>query len=545
MLNQLTLTNFALIESADVDLAGGFHVITGETGAGKSLLLDALALLAGARSDAAFIRPGQTQYQITASVNTAQLSRSLIDWLSERDYEVDEILVRRQVSDQNRSRAWINGSPVALSELKELGNQLLVIGSQHAQFELLKPEYVADWFDRVAGIGALAAQTHEAGLIWQRAVRAASESAEAAASRKLRIELLTHELEELDQLLVHDYEQTERDHELLSNLESIASTTAGLVDLIEGDETGMQVLLGRAAKLAQTSSAAHTQAALEHLDAAAQSVAEALSELRSLDLDAVDISKLPALDQRLSDYHRLARKYAVRPDELSQLAEDRTLELKKLKDSEQAANQQDSDELLGDWQKLAAKLYAARKLKAPDIQNDLLDQLRPLSLPKAQIEISAQAPKATPVESEPTQVLFSANKGMTLKPLNLVASGGELSRLALIMQLMDAGFDERSLLVFDEIDSGLSGAAAQVMGELLKNIGKHRQIIAITHQAQVAAQADHHLLVEKTHAGEQTVSGVRRIEGEEQVRELARMAGGQNITAVTMAHARSLMSESP
>lgn len=547
MLTNITLSNFALAAQADVDFGAEFNVITGETGAGKSLLLDALSLCAGMRSDASMVRFGASKADIFCHFDIVG-KQQVQDWLQARalmDEASDEIIIRRQIADTGRSKAWLNGTPVSLSQLKELAAHLLHMHSQHAQQELLKPEQVLAWFDQVAQTQALAHQVKQAQQAYRQLQKQQNAAEEDAANRQMRIQLLAAQLEDVAPLAGVDYAELEIEYDKLSNFEAIAQDAAAILHLLDGDEVSAHNLLAQAQRTAGGQTETNFMAAAEHIAAASEQVREAIGVLSQYsEEDAPDPSHLAALDKKMADFHRLAKKYDTKPDAL--LAEAKQWqseydELTGVLDSSKAAHL--LSEAKQQFTTLAHELDAARQQQASKIAAGLLGLLKPLSLPEAQVEFEF-APLAEPSAqgASAMSLNFSANKGMALKPVHTQASGGELSRFALVMQVMNATQHNDALLVFDEIDVGISGGTAEIIGQLLRKLGANRQILAITHQAQVAAQAHQHLLVTKDHAGEQTQSHIQPLSDDDaRVSELARMAGGQAISQATIDHAKSLL----
>ena len=579
MLTSLTLQNFALINHHELSFYDGFNVITGETGAGKSLLLDALSLCIGGRADTSMVRHGKDHADIYAqfefavesngaSSHNANTAAAVHQWFESRDREFDgEVLIRRQLSSNGRSKAWLNGAPVSLTELKELGSMLVNIHSQHAQQALLKPSFVVEWLDSIAGLQPLANQTEQAYRTYQKLKRQAEEIAAKEAHRNDRIELLNSQLADISPLLAVDYEQIEAEHDELSNLEALMLEASHAVQLLDNDSDDPDTmdLLGKAIRLCENQSevSATFSQASESLYLAQQHVSEAVGLLADYaEQQLPDPERLEELNTLISLGHRLSRKHGLPAINLVEEAQVWQEELDNL------VNQPTSEvleaqinEAWQDFTALATELGEARQQVAPSISEKLVAQLQPLALPNARCEFVFTERAAENYNAQgkhDIELMFSANVGMPMQPLYKIASGGELSRMALVMQVLLATHNQPSnqtestdtdlsepMLVFDEVDVGISGGTAQVVGELLRQLGAHRQLLAITHQAQVAAQAHQHILVQKHHDTDegQTTSQINVIEDEAQVDELARMSGGVNITEVTREHARSLLAD--
>ncbi|MEN2751771.1 DNA repair protein RecN [Psychrobacter sp. FBL11] len=555
MLLSLTLYQFALIAEHELSMAEGFNVITGETGAGKSLLLDALSLCIGERADSAMVRHGAAHADIYAQFDVTN-NAVVSDWFTEHERSLDEpeILIRRQLSNSGRSKAWLNGTPVSLAELKSLGALLVNIHSQHAQQALLKPQFVVQWLDEMAKLTPLAAQTASSYQHYQQLKRQADEIASREAQRQDRIQLLQNQLADIAPLLAVDYHDVEAEHEELSNIEALMTEASHGLHLLDNDsdEPDVMTLLGQAIKLCdhQIGVSQTFGQASEQLHLAQQQITEVTALLSDYaEQQLPDPERLQTLDSLISLGHRLSRKHNLPANDLISEAHLWQQQL------EQLENEPSSDVLAAQiedaWQaylQLATKLNEQRSKAAPVVSEQLIQQLQPLALPNARCEF-VFTKKANPSLYNAQgcydiDLLFSANVGMPMQPLHKIASGGELSRMALVMQVLQATSADNNaakpMLVFDEVDVGISGGTAQVVGELLRSLGQTQQLLAITHQAQVAAQAHQHILVQKHH-NEQTQSELIILTKDAQVNELARMSGGVTITDVTRDHARSLL----
>ena len=557
MLVSLTLHQFALIAQHELSMAEGFNVITGETGAGKSLLLDALSLCVGERADSAMVRHGAAHADIYAQFDVENNS-VVTEWFAKNDraLEEPEVLIRRQLSNTGRSKAWLNGTPVSLAELKSLGTLLVNIHSQHAQQALLKPQFVVQWLDEMAQITPLAMQTAGSYQTYQQLKRRADEMASREAQRQDRIQLLQNQLSDIAPLLAVDYAEVEAEHEELSNIEALMQEASQGLHLLDNDtdEPDVMTLLGQAIKLCdhQLGVSQTFEQASEQLHLAQQQITEVTALLSDYaEQQLPDPERLQALDNLISLGHRLSRKHSLPASDLIDEAKGWEAQL------EQLENEPSSDAMAAQieqaWQEyltLATQLNKKRSKAAPTVSKQLIKQLQPLALPNARCEFvftkKADTSQYSAQGCYVIDLLFSANVGMPMQPLHKIASGGELSRMALVMQVLQAtNVDNNAakpMLVFDEVDVGISGGTAQVVGELLRALGQTQQLLAITHQAQVAAQAHQHILVQKHH-DEQTESELLIITDSEQVDELARMSGGVTITDITRDHARSLLTD--
>lgn len=555
MLISLTLHQFALVDEHELALDSGFNVITGETGAGKSLLLDALALCSGERAASSMVRHGAAAADIFALFDVTD--NALVQaWFAahERSLEDDEVLIRRQLSQNGRSKAWLNGAPVSIAELKELGALLINIHSQHAQQALLKPQFVVEWLDDMAKLALLAKTVAEKFSQYQALKRTAAGLAEREAQRADRIQLLQNQLSDVAPLLNVDYGEIEAEHEELSNIEALMQEASHALHLLDNDTDAPDVmtLIGQAIKICdqQVGVSATFSQASEQLYLAQQQlmdVTNALSDYAEQQLP--DPERLQSLNELIALGHRLSRKHHLPANELIAEAKVWQAQLEALE------NEPTSEDLAAQikeaWQTYltaAQDLTKKRQKAAPTIAKKLVEKLKPLALPNARCEFvftkKASDSLFNAQGTHDIELLFSANVGMPMQPLHKIASGGELSRMALVMQVLEVTHADyhaaKPMLVFDEVDVGISGATAQVVGELLRSLGDTQQLLAITHQAQVAAQAHQHILVKKHH-DEQSKSELIILTDDAKVDELARMSGGVVITDVTRRHAQSLL----
>lgn len=557
MLLYLTLNQFALIVEHEVRFVDGFNVITGETGAGKSLLLEALSLCMGGRADSSMVRHGAEHADLYAEFDVMG-NEAVQAWFEqhERKLEDNSLLIRRQLSSNGRSKAWLNGLPVSLSELKSLGQLLVNIHSQHAQQALLKPQFVIQWLDSMAGLEMLANETKQAYQRHAHLKRQQTDLTKADAHRQDRIALLQNQLNDIEPLLDMDYASIEAEHEELSNIEALMQEAALAVQLLNNDgadEPDAMGLLGRAIRLCdnQVGVSSTFEQASELLYLAQQQISEASNLLADYaEQQLPDPERLYELNNLMALSHRLSRKYNTTPEALIDESQAWQKELEQLLSQPSCADLQ--AQINQAWQmylEKAERLSKLRRQAAAIIEKQLMEQVRPLALPNARCEFEfLRLQKEHEYHADgidAIELLFSANVGMPMQPLYKIASGGELSRMALVMQVLQAtqtdSGNAHPMLVFDEVDVGISGGTAQIVGELLRKLGKRQQLLAITHQAQVAAQAHQHILVQKQHEN-QSQSILTVITEEEQVEELARMSGGVTISNITRDHARSLLS---
>lgn len=545
MLTHLTLINFALADHLAIDIDQGFNVLTGETGAGKSLLLDALSACLGERTDTNYVRYGADKADITAVFSYEPQSPEA-NWLAQHELDDDsgEIHLRRVVFATGRSKAWINGRPSSLSELKELGRLLVQLYSQHSQQQLLEPPYPKHWLDRYSNFTQPVQQVKDAYANWQQTIRQHQTALDAQATRKQRIETLELQLEELEDVVQLEYKEIEQEFDRLSHHEHIMQDCSyALNALDEAEQNINQELSGLIRRLESHAGRSEQLAEIHTSILNAQSeLDDATANLRQfIDRQSYDPERMEELNTQLEVFHRFARKYRTQPEALKAEYQGWQTELEQLHALEDPETLAEQVELAHqDFFAKAQHLDDIRREAATPLAKQLTEQVKQLALPEAHFEF-----KFEPLEQASAdglsfiQLLFTANKGIPAQPLARVASGGELSRIALVMQVMNAEKTEAEVLVFDEIDVGISGGTAEIVGRLLADLAQHVQILCITHQAQVAAQSDQHLLVKKQQT-DPASSTIISLEEQQRILELARMTGGVEISETTLQHAKQL-----
>lgn len=545
MLTHLTLINFALADHLAIDIDQGFNVLTGETGAGKSLLLDALSACLGERTDTNYVRYGADKADITAVFSYEPQSPEA-NWLAQHELDDDsgEIHLRRVIFATGRSKAWINGRPSSLSELKELGRLLVQLYSQHSQQQLLEPPYPKHWLDRYSNFTQPVQQVKDAYANWQQTIRQHQAALDAQATRKQRIETLELQLEELEDVVQLEYKEIEQEFDRLSHHEHIMQDCSyALNALDEAEQNINQELSGLIRRLESHAGRSEQLAEIHTSILNAQSeLDDATANLRQfIDRQSYDPERMEELNTQLEVFHRFARKYRTQPEALKAEYQGWQTELEQLHALEDPETLAEQVELAHqDFLAKAQHLDDIRREAATPLAKQLTEQVKQLALPEAHFEF-----KFEPLEQASAdglsfiQLLFTANKGIPAQPLARVASGGELSRIALVMQVMNAEKTEAEVLVFDEIDVGISGGTAEIVGRLLADLAQHVQILCITHQAQVAAQSDQHLLVKKQQT-DPASSTIISLEEQQRILELARMTGGVEISETTLQHAKQL-----
>lgn len=554
MLRSLRIRNLAIIDALELEFADGFSVLSGETGAGKSILIDALGLVLGDRADASLVRAGETQAEISAdfSLDASLAARA---WLREQAMEdADDpsaCLLRRVVGSDGRSRAFINGAAASLANLRELGERLVEIHGQNEHQSLLRADTQRELLDDFGRYGEML------GAVAQAARQHADAEAEIARLRALagrdpaQVEFLRHELRELEGLKLQpgELEQLDADHRRLAN--------AGRL-LQEGQQAQEQLYGGEASVHDQLAGVRQLLAGLGTLDLAFGDIESAVEQAevqvreaadgvrRVLDRLDLDPEHLREVEDRLEAVHDLARKHRVKPADLPARIEALRADLE---GSERAAGELERHEAqraaaLAAYRAAATRLTAARRKCAKDLGTRVAAIVRELGMPKAEFQAVVEAaPAATPRLTGDDEVRFdfSANPGQPPRALAKVASGGELSRVSLAIQVVANQSRSAATLIFDEVDAGVGGGTAETVGTTLRQLAARRQVLCVTHLAQVAAQGGHHYAIQKEIRGGKTLTRVRALDDKGRVEELARMLGGREITASTQAHAAEML----
>ena len=549
MLINLSIQDYAVVDQLEVDLEAGMTCITGETGAGKSIMLDALGLCIGDRADSRAIRPGAPRTDIAACFDVSQNTRAQV-WLSERDLEAaGDCILRRTITAEGRSRAYINGSPATLSDCADLGQLLVDIHSQHAHQSLLRRPVQRSLLDTYAGAETLIVEVSETAQRWRVLQEEYSRLAGQTEESDARRALLTYQIEELETLNPQPGElgALEAQHKLLANAAYIIDSANDIAAGCEAQRDQLARLVQLANDDRMTGSATDNlrellQSALIQLD---EAQAETARFAASVELDP---EGLRAAEERLSALHDLARKHRVQPDALHELLATLQAELESLVGgTEQLAS---LEEALGDtalaWRTHAKALSKRRREAAVLLAQRVMATLTDLAMTKCVFEIALipfKDDNPDPRGAEDIEFLIATNPGATPGPLNKVASGGELSRISLALQVVAADTATSPTMVFDEVDVGIGGGVAEVVGDLLRTLGKRSQVLVVTHQPQVAAKGHQHLLVTKT--GEDAVhSELTLLDGGSRIEEVGRMLGGAKLTDSTLAHAREMLESS-
>ena len=551
MLTHLQIRDLAIVSAQELELGPGLSVLTGETGAGKSILIDALGLALGDRADNSMIRGDAQRAEVTAGFDIANYPEAR-NWLEDQALdEGNECLIRRILSREGRSRAFINGRPVSLQQVQELGNMLVEIHGQHAHQSLLSRHHQRQLLDDYGGNRSLADQVAGSFTTYRKHQKRLAELDSAAAERVSRLELLRFQIDELTVLNLQEdeLETLEQDFRRLSHLEQLQAGAGEILlglDEAEPSVRGMLVTLSDRLSSLQAMDAA-LQEPQEMLDNALIQVDEALSSLRDyLSGLEPDPEMLREIEQRLELIHDLARKYRVKPVELPERLRQLELELEQLENADvtlEALRQQVAKQ----WQEyleLARRLSKKRQSAGQRLGKEISQAMQQLGMPGGVfgVELTPLAEAdAAAAGLEGIEFMVSANPGMPMQPLSKVASGGELSRISLAIQVATIRYAKTPSLVFDEVDVGIGGGTAEIVGQMLRRLGASRQILCVTHLPQVAAQAQHHLQVRKSTTGKQTHTHIAHLDQRERVDEIARMLGGVEITDHTLAHATEMI----
>ena len=554
MLRRLSLRNFVIVAELEVELDALFTVLTGETGAGKSILVDALQLALGSRGDVGVVREGSGRAEISAEFDVPP---SLAGWLAEAGFDAgsddaERLLLRRTIDAQGKSRAWVNGSPATIAQLREAADHLVDIHGQHAWQSLTRAASVRALLD---AHGAIDTQPlARAWAAWKDAARAL----DAARSKQLDLERererLAWQIGEVDKLApgAEEWPELDAEHTKLAHAQALLEGAQGALDAIAEADVNAGALTGRALDALQAVAAYDPQLAetIEVLQSAQVQLEDAAHTLNGyLNRTELEPARLDQLEERLSAWMAIARRFRRPPAEVPALWAQWKDELRALDAAADIEGLQKQVDVA--WQRYdeeARRVSAARRKAAPRLANTVTQALQQLGMTGGRFEVALtpqEAPQSFGLES--TEFLVAGHAGSTPRPLAKVASGGELSRIALAISVSTsqaaAGSVAAATLIFDEIDAGVGGAVAETVGRLMKQLGRDRQVLAVTHLPQVAACADHHFVVSKRTVDATTASAVEPVAGEARVAEVARMLGGERLSGTSRAHAQEMIEE--
>lgn len=546
MLRTLSIRDFVIVDAIELEFSLGFSVFTGETGAGKSILIDALALALGGRGDASVVREGAAKADITAEFSS---STELDAWLAENEFSNEDggALLRRVIDNAGRSKAFINGIAATATQLRELGEKLVDIHGQHAHQSLLKTDAQRVLLDNQAGLQDEVKAVANAYKAWRALARQREEFETNAKNVLLERERLEWQVGELEKLAVKPGEWTDisNEHSRLSHAASLIEGAQEALSLISEADTPM---------LSQLSSLNTRLGKLVDLDAGLQPVLDALEPARIQLQEAVyalndylsrvelDPARLREVEVRLENIHTASRKFHVAADDLPQELETLSAQLKQLADaSDLDALRAQEEKLKAVYTSAAQKLTKARSKAAKALGDAVTAAMQELSMTGGKFAIALQPCEPASYGLEQIEFMVAGHAGTTPRPLAKVASGGELARIALAISVITSSATATPTLIFDEVDSGIGGGVAEVVGRLLRRLGQDRQVLCVTHLPQVASQANQHFQVSKQNSKGKTASSIAALDNNARVEEIARMLGGLEITATTRTHARELL----
>jgi len=548
MLLALSLQNFVIVEKLNLNFQNGFTVLTGETGAGKSITLDAIALLLGDKADYSQIRTGANEAQLSALFDISE-HPALQAELREQgllDEDSSELAIRRTIDIKGKSRSYINNQAATLAQLKHIGSQLIDIHGQNAHQSLNQEAAQRQLLDAFSGSLKLVEQTQAAYQAWQSAQQALNEAQTQAEHIAIERERLEWQYNELDQLAPEagEWESLNQSHDSLANAAELLQAASEVQDYIDNDN-GIARQISRSQRT--LGKLAHIEPrfaeSLEMLDSIEAELSEISRNMGSVLSDIeINPNELHAKEERISELMSIARKYRIEPEELpNKLAEIQAAlqQLEAATDIE--ALQKNVAQAQDAYMQIAQQLSSARHKAASKLAHETTEHMQTLAMKGAKFHIELQPSSPTAHGLEHIQYQVAANKGTPLRPLNKVASGGELARISLSIQVVTSQYTQVPTLIFDEVDTGIGGGVAETVGRALRTLGKQHQVLAITHLPQVAACGEHHWQVAKHSDGEQTVSEISVLDDSTRVNEIARMLGGEKITDTTRQHAAEML----
>lgn len=549
MLNSLFIENIAVIEKSDIEFYSGLNILTGETGAGKSIVIDAINAILGKRTSRDLIRNGAdtaTVYATFSDVNDIVKTK-----LQENGYslEDDELIISRNMSLTGKNTCRINGRPANVSFLKELGLNLINIHGQHESYELFSPETHINYIDNLAQNSVLIDEYKNSYKEYKKLNKQLNDFLKSETNREQRIDVLSYQVEEIENadVKVGEIEELAEERRVLMNVEKVTSqlrkakntlegnSTSGAVDLLDDVVTSMQ-------------KASDLNPALEELFNRLNDIYYELQDCSNELSDSIDEIeanpyRLEEIEERLDLLNKLSRKYGSDEEEILSFLNDAKAELDKLLKFDENANELKArcDKAKAEAKKLADKLTLSRKETCSEFEKKVKDEMVFLDMPNVEIVVAQTDCGLTDNGQDDIEILISANPGEAPKSVSKIASGGELSRMMLAIKTVLASSDMIDTLIFDEVDTGVSGSAAQKVGLKLKEVSKSRQVLCVTHQAQIAALADSHFLISKNVKDNRTYTDIKLLDYDGRLRELARILGGVDVTDTALAHAEKLM----
>lgn len=553
MLTQLSVNNFAIVRHLVLDLEQGMSVITGETGAGKSIAIDALGLCLGYRSESSMIRHGADKADISATF-FMQPNSPAYQWLAERELldeeNPQECILRRMINLEGRSKAFVNNHPIPASQLRELGQYLIHLNGQHAPQLLLKNEYQLELIDNYANLHADLAEMQQSYQYWRKQYQLRKNYHQQCAENEARKQLLQYQVEELDEFAIkeNEFEEMEETHARLSNAESLTELSQSVLEVLSDDNVNADSLIYQAIRDLEDLAEVDTryQSALDMLNEALIQVQEASSEVRNLaDHIEQDPEMLKELDERIAKTISLSRKHHVLPNQLWQHHAKLQQELQELLDHSQNEQALIEQERAAHQQcvQLAEQISMKRKQAGEKLAEQVTQQIKLLSMENGEffVDVKFDPKKLSPQGADFVEFNLRSNLGQLMQPLAKIASGGELSRISLAVQVLTANKLSTPTIIFDEVDVGISGSAATTVGKLLRQLGKKCQVLCVTHLPQVASYGHHHFNVQKYVENNQTETQMTHLKKEERINALARLLGGSKITEAVLANAKEML----
>lgn len=548
MLTHISIQNIAIVDNLHLDLSHGMSALTGETGAGKSIIIDALDLALGGRATASIIRHGAARAEISAIFNLDNIPAAR-QWLSEHELDDGEqVVLRRTINKEGRSKNFINGQASTQTQMRQLGNFLLNIHGQYEHQNLLKREHQRALLDRYGQHEKLLAPLKLIYHEWAHKQQQLQTMQQAPAAQQARIDLLQYQVDELHTLAIaeNEFEKLAIEYKQLAHADNIRDNVALALDVLDGNDSIQQALnKAEQALQANITLTPELQAALEMLQSASIQMQEATTDIQHyFDNIELDPERLHQVEQRLDSIQQVARKHHVEPEALEEVQTRLEHELSQLQDADQFKAQLEKDcaRLTKNWQQHAMALTKARQKAAKKLNQLITDSMQTLGMQGGKFAIQLQPlTEISAFGAEKIEFQVTANPGQPLQPLAKVASGGEMSRISLALQMVTAQKDDTSTLIFDEVDVGIGGGTAEVVGKLLRQLGEKAQVLCITHLPQVAAQAHQHLQVQKQTDGKQTSTTIITLEKQPRIEEIARMLGGVKITEQTLKHASEML----
>ncbi|MEJ2764347.1 DNA repair protein RecN [Photobacterium sp. MCCC 1A19761] len=552
MLAHMTISNFAIVKTLEFELKPGMTTITGETGAGKSIAIDALGLCLGDRAEASMVRPNEDKAEISATFSL-QNNQAARRWLEDNELiDGEDCILRRVITKEGRSRGFINGSPVPASQQKALGQLLINIHGQHAHQQLMRADYQQQMLDQYAGHHLLMEKTRRAYQAWRLANNELKRLTQSREENEAQKQLIQYQVKELNDLALgeDEYAEIEEEHKRLSNSGELAISSQTALSILYDNEDGnaLQLLQRASQQVIQLGELDSNMSSIpQMLEDAIIQVQEASQELLCyLDNMDMDPQRLIYLEERLAKIMSLARKHYVMPDELYQKHQDLLKELENLDCSDERLEEmgEDVERLRQKFLANAEKLSKSRQHYAKELDKKISDSMHQLSMEHGVFKIDIQSDAEgmlSPLGFDTITFLVSTNPGQPLQPLGKVASGGELSRISLAIQVITAQKVETPSLIFDEVDVGISGPTAAIVGKMLRTLGESTQVMCVTHLPQVAGCGHQQMFVAKKSSKGQTETSMVPLNKDARVAELARLLGGSEITERTLANAKELL----